>query len=230
VIDALCEAFACDQLEVQELERRLEIANRARTDAELRVLLEGLDVAVSETKTTAPARSGAVPLAGEDGPRGRSAVTASGSRIARVDASQVPERELSLAFWSGRSRKGSWIPARKISAIAIQGGIDLDFRDARFGPGVTHVHAVAVMGGVEITVPPDIHVETSGFAVMGSFEDDADASSSAPGEAPTLRVTGLACMGAVEVKVRLPGETDRQARDRKKKRSRALSEERRLGK
>ncbi|MEX1257865.1 MAG: DUF1707 domain-containing protein [Gemmatimonadota bacterium] len=221
VIDALCEAFARDQLEVHELERRLEVANRARTDAELRGLLEGLDLANLDPKAMTP--SSVAAGAGWMGSRLPAATTQ--SRIARVDSSQVPERELSLAFWSGRSRKGSWIPAKRISAIAIQGGIELDFRDARFGPGVTHIHAVAVMGAVEITVPPELHVETSGFAVMGAFEDDAEASGVTPGEGPVLRVTGLACMGAVEVKVRLPGETDRQARERKKRRFRALREQ-----
>jgi hypothetical protein len=224
VIDALCEAFARDQLEVHELERRLEAANRARTDAELRGLLEGLDLATQDPKAMTPSSAAA---AGAGGMGSRLPAVTTQSRIARVDSSQVPEREFSLAFWSGRSRKGTWIPAKRISAIAIQGGIELDLRDARFGPGVTHIHAVAVMGAVEITVPPELHVETSGFAVMGAFEDDAEASGVTPGEGPVLRVTGFACMGAVEVKVRLPGETDRQARERKKRRLRALREERR---
>jgi len=218
VIDALCEAFARDQLEIQELERRLEIANRARTDGELRELLGGLDLSLPGTT---PALSGSGPGVAAEGQHsqkeGGGALGSTGSRVARVDASQVPERELSLAFWSGRSRKGSWIPARRISAIAIQGGIELDLREARFGPGVTHIHAVAVMGAVEITVPPNVHVDTSGFAIMGAFEDDTESSGLTPGDGPVLRVTGLACMGAVEVRVRLPGETERDARDRKKR-------------
>jgi hypothetical protein len=213
VIDALCEAFARDQLELHELERRLEEANRARTDGELRALLQGIDVGGADVKAVVaagPAPSTATP----------------GTGVRRAEASQVPDRQLTLAVWSGRSRKGTWIPARRISAIAFQGGIELDFRDARFGPGVTHVRAVAVMGAVEITVPPEIHVDTSGFALMGAFEDDADTSSAAAGDSPVLRVTGFACMGAVEVKVRLPGETDRQARERHRRKRRALKDAR----
>jgi hypothetical protein len=211
VVDALCEAFARDQLEVHELERRLDEANRARTDAELRQVLAGLDLAALTAPDTA--------LVAASRPVAENLLPAQGiaSRIARVDPELVPERQFTLSFWSGRSRKGSWIPAKNISAIAIQGGIQLDFREARFGPGVTHVRAVAVMGGVEIMVPPGLHVETSGFAIMGAFEDEADASRIPPQQGPILRVTGLACMGAVEVKVRLPGETDRDARARKKR-------------
>lgn len=217
VIDTLCEAFARDQIGIQELEQRLEIANRVHTDADLRSLLEGIDIdaptvgadSASTSKPEAGSRRGPVP---NGGTVERSGV---GGR-ALVDASQVPDRQFTVGFWSGRARKGTWIPARNITAIAVMGGVDLDFRDALFGPGVTHVHALAVMGGIDITVPPNVHVDTSGFAVMGAFEDDGEGSGPPRPEGPILRVTGFAMMGAVDVQVRLSGETPREAKRRKK--------------
>jgi hypothetical protein len=54
------------------------------------------------------------------------------------------------------------------------------------------------MGGIDITVPPDVGVDVDGWAVMGGFGGRA-AGPGTPG-APTVRVVGLALMGAVEVK------------------------------
>ena len=41
-VDALCEAFADDRISVDEFERRVELAHRAETLDELRMLLRGL--------------------------------------------------------------------------------------------------------------------------------------------------------------------------------------------
>ena len=61
------------------------------------------------------------------------------------------------------------------------------------------------MGGVEIIVPRGIRVETIGGAFMGGFAADAgDATAIDPAQ-PVLRVSGLAVMGGVDVKVRKPG-------------------------
>ena len=68
------------------------------------------------------------------------------------------------------------------------GGHSLDFREAMHGPGVTEVSVFAFMGGAEIIVPPEMAVEVSGFAMMGG----------------------------VDVTARLPGETGRQAKKRRK--------------
>jgi hypothetical protein len=48
-------------------------------------------------------------------------------------------------------------------------------------------------------VPDDINVKVDGFGFMGAFEDRAPGRRHIPG-APTVRITGLAIMGGVEVK------------------------------
>jgi hypothetical protein len=109
------------------------------------------------------------------------------------------------------------------------GGVELDFREATLQPGITEVHAFAFWGGVEILVPPDIRLECSGIGIMGGF-DTGDWAGEPGGDVgdpliPVLRVTGVAVMGGVEVKVRYPGETGREAR----KRVREERRQRRLG-
>jgi len=59
-------------------------------------------------------------------------------------------------------------------------------------------------------------VESQGIAIMGGFEHKGDEYHNPDPHAPTLRITGLAIMGGVEVTVRLPGETARDARRRRK--------------
>ena len=74
----------------------------------------------------------------------------------------------------------------------------------------------AVMSSVEIIVPPGLAVETEGTAIMGTFEHVDRAPAHPDPEAPLLRVHGLALMGSVEIKMRLPGESEREAHRRLK--------------
>src|SRR5690606_14145408 len=94
------------------------------------------------------------------------------------------------------------------------GGAELDFRDARFRPGVTEVFIFATMGGVAMIVPPGLAVDTSGIAIMGAFEhrdQHMDRVPDADGDAPSLKVRSFVMMGGVEVSVRMPGESARDA-------------------
>ena len=106
----------------------------------------------------------------------------------------------------------------------MMGGVELDFREAVLAPGVTEVHAFAFWGGVQITVPPDVRVECTGLGLMGGFDHREDVGGVDDPSAPVLRVTGVALMGGVEVRVRYPGETGREA----KRRIREKKERRRL--
>ena len=84
------------------------------------------------------------------------------------------------------------------TAVATLGGIKLDMRDATFAEAETTIKAVAVMGGMEITVPEDADVEIGAFGLMGGV-DHGEEGPGAPG-APRTRITGVAVMGGIEVK------------------------------
>lgn len=183
----LASAFAEDDLTLDEYEARLDRCYLAGSVAEVRELVADLP--------EAPALEG----------RREPAARPPRSARSRAEADRAGH-DLVLAFMSGVKRSGSWTPPRHLNAIAVMGGAELDFRDARFPEGETTVNAVAVMGGVEIVVPPGLRVECSGIPLMGGFErlDQDGDPDYAPGA--VLRIRGLACMGGVEVRVAEPGE------------------------
>lgn len=225
VMDALCDAYARDELEMDELERRLDLATRVSSSGDLMGLLADLD---RKNLPMALGGAGAPGARGKDPPLPATPTDAGPGSVApprgmgHVDPARVAERQFEVAFFSGRTRKGSWVPARQITAMACMGGVELDFREALVGTRVIDVFAAAVMGGVEILVPPGIHVDTSGFAFLGAFEEDSELEAEPDPRAPTLRVRGFACMGAVEIIVRHPGETARDAKLRRKEERRRL--------
>ncbi|SEP93496.1 Cell wall-active antibiotics response 4TMS YvqF [Lentzea xinjiangensis] len=110
-----------------------------------------------------------------------------------------PGSAVSVAFWSGVNRKGQWVVPRMHNAVAVMGGIEIDLTHARFAEREVTISCFAFWGGVEIRVPDDINVNVDGFGFMGAFEDRAPSRRHIPG-APTVRITGLAIMGGVEVK------------------------------
>ena len=77
--------------------------------------------------------------------------------------------------------------------------IDLDFTQAEFESSVAEVDIAAVMGAVKVTVPPDIRVECDGVGLLGVFESLQQSGRNLPPDAPTLRITGAAIMGALEI-------------------------------
>lgn len=201
-IDVLCEAFANDELEVEEFERRVEAAHRAGSEEELRRLLSGLPTA----KLPARAPEG-----------GRAAAPA--SRAERGPApyeGDVREWSLMAGVLGGSTRRGHWVPARQNLAVALMGGCQIDLREARLPPGETEIYVVAFWGGIEIIVPPWVRVETSGIGIMGGFDHRSDAHADAPPDAPVVRISGMALMAGVEVSVRYPGETAKDVRRRRK--------------
>ncbi len=72
------------------------------------------------------------------------------------------------------------------------------------------------MGGVQIIVPPTLQVEASGFAIMGGFEPVDRVPDNPDPATPVLRIRGFAMMGGVVIEMRLPGESEREARKRRK--------------
>ncbi|GAA1481458.1 DUF1707 domain-containing protein [Gordonia sinesedis] len=116
---------------------------------------------------------------------------------------QTPVRHR-LAIMSGSQLKGAVAVADTLTATAIAGGVEIDLREVEFTAPILTVQCTAIMGGVDIVVPPDVTVEVGGLAIMGGFGDQASGAG-APG-APTVRVTGFALMGGVDVKRKEPRE------------------------
>ena len=203
VVDTLMEHFANDVLDMAEFEQRLDVANQSASEAELNDLLADLPA------TQLPVPAGSV-------------APARGGTPVMVSADRVKERAYSVSCMGGTNRTGRWVPARSNFAIGVMGGFSLDFREAMLGPGVTDVNVFVLMGGGEIIVPPEMEVEVSGFAFMGGFDHETDEPLRPNPDRPTLRIKGFAMMGGVGVEVRLPGETAREAKKRRRRERKGL--------
>ena len=191
-VKLLIDHYAADNLTVDEFESRLDSAYTAASHADLERLLAGLPVLASGTDVVA------------------------NPPIQMVPADQVRSFGMQVAIMSGSERKGAWTPPRNLYTLAMMGGAGLDFREARMPPGETQLNVLSVMGGVEIIVPPGLAVETHGIGIMGGFEALDQAGDSRDPEAPRLVIRGMAVMGGIEVTVRFPGETAKDARERRR--------------
>jgi Domain of unknown function (DUF1707)/Cell wall-active antibiotics response 4TMS YvqF len=176
-VERLSVHYARDQLTLDDLESRLERAYAARSPEALEAVLAGL-----------PALN----------------PTASAADAAAV-APRVPRSRKYVAFMSGIVRRGAWLVPKRIHALAFMGGIELDLREATLAAAVTEIDVLAVMGGVVVTVPPNVRLECDGFAFMGGFEDQVTLPASGDPDAPVVRLTGFAFMGGVETRVLPPG-------------------------
>lgn len=114
-----------------------------------------------------------------------------------------------VSFLSSNERQGHWELPRRFRALAVMGNVELDLRAAEIGYGLSLIEAVAVLGNVEITVPPEIAVECDGGSFMGSFtlKYEGRANPSLADRDRIIRVTGSAYAGAVTVSVKGPSES-----------------------
>lgn len=205
VITALCDGYAADLFDDHELERRMDLAHRASSVAELEVLRADLPLPV----VPAPSPPTTTALA----------VSRGGAAATRKAEQRV------LAIFGQANRRGPWTPAAVVKTRAVFGNIVLDFREASLLPGVTRVEVHAVFGNIELYVPPGLAVETEGLGIFGNFAHLDRAPAVPEPDAPLLRIVGNAIFGNVEVKTRLPGESDWQAWRRRRRELRAARRE-----
>ncbi len=178
----LHDSMAEGRLTVTELEERLDKVYAAKTFADLEPLTRDLP-AGAQTRSVAVPQPAAAPS------------TRIGGRATSSSA---------IAILSGSDRKGVWTVAPTFTSVALMGGVQIDLTDARFEDAETTIQAFAMMGGIEIVVPDDIIIQVNGTGFMGAFENNVqDQAQPRPGM-PLVKITGLAVMGAVDVKRRKP--------------------------
>ncbi len=104
-----------------------------------------------------------------------------------------------VAILAGSTRKGAWHPDPVIEVLTVLGGAELDFRDAVLPGNEVTVRATSILGGVEITVPPEMRVVDNGIAILGGREITGGDESVGP-DSPVLRIEGICVLGGIEVK------------------------------
>ena len=128
--------------------------------------------------------------------------------------SSPPVGQVGRTQWvvmSGLEQRAAGWPLRSGSYVVVMGGADLDLRVADVLDGETYLDMTAIMGAIEVIVPPDISVECEGAAILGGVtvlgqsSGGVLASRSFVREAPAgstkrLRVRCRAILGGVEFK------------------------------
>jgi hypothetical protein len=176
-IDQLTTAFTRDELSLHEFEARLDRAYAVASESELPALVSDLSPEVTALSV---------------------AVVASSTAL----AAPAPPMQRAVAILGSVERRGHWSLTRSSGAKAVLGSVVIDLRDVSLPPGVTTIEVSAVLGSIEIIVPPQLAVESDGSSILGSFEGMQRVPRVADPDLPVLRVTGRAILGSVEVYTR----------------------------
>lgn len=209
VAAVLRDALAEGRLDMDEFEERLDATYKARTYRELEPITRDLPA----PGVTAPAVS--LSKAPERG----------GTWADRVVPGSEGTSTWAVAVMSGFQRKGRWTAPRRFNCFTFMGGGQIDLREANFADREVVINAVAIMGGVDVIVPPGVEVVVRGFGLMGGFDHSEEGEPGDPG-APRVIVTGFAFWGGVGVqrklaraeKQRLREERRREKLERKERR------------
>ncbi|WP_435844475.1 DUF1707 SHOCT-like domain-containing protein [Streptomyces hygroscopicus] len=181
IADVLREALAEGRLQPEEHAERIDAVYRAKTLGELEPLVRDLPAAPVRGAASAGAHAGAGAHAAEaDWPRA------------------APESENLMAIFGGSVRKGRWRVRRRTNALAVFGGVEIDLTEAVFEQQEIVIHVVAAFGGVDIKVPENVSLRSSGSGVFGGF--DVKTYEAPDPDAPIVHISGFAVFGGVEAK------------------------------
>ncbi|MFG2892662.1 DUF1707 domain-containing protein [Streptomyces sp. NPDC048248] len=182
VAEILRDAVAEGRLAMEEFQERLEATYAARTYGELEPITADLPAA------TAPTAPGPLSLRKEGGARSWAGRIVSGAHGSTTG----------VGVLGGFQRKGRWTIGRRFTAVCCIGGGEIDLREADFAGAEIVITCYAVMGGVQLVVPPGVEVDVRGLGIMGGFDAGEDGVPGDPG-APRVIVRGLALMGGVGI-------------------------------
>lgn len=123
-----------------------------------------------------------------------------GIRVDPSAAAHVEDGEHVVCILGGNTRKGVWDVPRSIRVIAILGGAELDFTDARFTAGTTYITVFCLFGGVKIRVREGMRTASKAVCIFGGV-DNRGGTTLDP-NAPLLVVEGVALFGGVDLRVK----------------------------
>ncbi|MFJ1974678.1 DUF1707 domain-containing protein [Streptomyces sp. NPDC087903] len=199
VAEVLRDALAEGRLDMAEFEERLDATYKARTYGELTPITRDLPAAlsspVSMTKDVAGHGSWAQRIVGGEG-----------------------SSTWAVAVMSGFQRRGRWTVPRRFTSFAFWGGGEIDLREANFADREVVINCVAIMGGMQIVVPPGVEVVVRGIGIMGGFDQREVGTPGDPG-APRVVVTGFAFWGGVGIERKVTrAERQRLKEERRRER------------
>jgi hypothetical protein len=196
VAGVLHQAMAQGRITVDELTERLDTVYRAKTLGELEPVTRDLP----EHLPLVP------PQAAPEYGRPRTLAA----------PANLPTSSTAVAIFSGAERKGDWAVPPTFTATAVMGGVELDFSQAAFLTDEVVVTVVAIMGGIDITVPDDAAVKVDGVGIMGGFDHSVPPPEGTP--RVLIRIRGLAFWGGVDVHRMTAKQRKRLAKNEAKER------------
>jgi hypothetical protein len=197
VISRLSDGYANELFDVEELERRLDLAHAASTVAELEALVGDL----------APITSTALV------PRATQAID---------DPRRAETKKLRVII-SSVERHGRWTVPRTLEVRVFWGNVVLDFREASLGAGVTTIDVRVTMGNLEVILPPQLAIDVDVSSFAGNVEERHRVPPDGDPARPILEIVGAVRFGNLEITTRLPGESHRQASKRERRERKALA-------
>ena len=178
-IALLSHLFAQDILSLEELERRMDAAYKARTIPALRDITRDLP-----TEPSAQQQARAAVVAASD--------------------TTMAQQDRIVSVMSETKRRGLWRPARLLDVWCVMSDTKLDLTEAQLQPGVTEIHLRALMASVKVIVPAGVRVVVQPNALMATVdydEEDIDQPRVGSG-APVIRIIGPVVMSELKVRVR----------------------------
>lgn len=172
-VTRLRDATGEGRLALEELAERVEAAYAATTRGDLAVVTDDL-----------PARAEAPVPAQRDDP-----------------APAAPTRRRMLGIMGGHDLRGPMRLEPECRIVNVMGGTDLDLTQAHLEEGEVTIRIFSLMGGSAIRVPHGVHLDHSGFSLMGGDNVERGDEDDLPGPgAPTVRIRTVNIMGGTTVK------------------------------
>jgi len=198
VIDALTQAYASDQITMEEYEARAAAAAAADRPGELEDLISDLPAprpsgdSVRRPRHVAP-EAPLAPRRPSPPPRPYSASYPSyGSGDGTVSVACV---------MGDRRMTGNWLDSDRVNSFTLMGSTRLDLRDADLPEsGPVRIEAFVLMGETVVIVPRELPVRLTAMPFMGEAVARRDVDQNIRGARRWLEISGLVVMGSVVVK------------------------------
>ncbi|MFC3123227.1 LiaF domain-containing protein [Agaribacter flavus] len=179
-IDTLIYNYSHGIISEHAFERRLDVATESNSHAEI----------VEQVKDLSPPSDEALKYQ-KDKQLG----------INYAAASTEDDAEMKVvSILGGNERSGRWVVPAKMNAVAVLGGVDLDFSDAVFTSQRVTLKVFSLLGGINTYVPENVNVVSSAFCILGGIDNKAP--SIADKQAPTIVIEGYVLLGGLDIKIK----------------------------